>query len=70
MCCILRAGYFMENTLRRRHHPNLGTMAGPVDRRRALAMMASKHIGAAAAEALLNLDFKGKQRQELQGQRD
>jgi len=67
----LRAGYFMENTL-----PqvgiirNLGRMAGPVDLDVALAMIATKDIGAAAAEALLKLEFKGKQTQELQGQRN
>jgi len=33
-------------------------------------MIATKDVGAVAAEALLKLDFKGKQTQELQGQRD
>lgn len=67
----LRAGYFMENTLPQAEIiRNLGTMAGPVDPDVAVAMIASKDIGAAAAEALLKLDFKGKQTQELQGQRN
>jgi uncharacterized protein YbjT (DUF2867 family) len=67
----LRAGYFMENTLAQVGIiRSLGTMAGPVDAELKLAMIASKDIGAAAAEALLKLDFKGKQTQELQGQRD
>lgn len=67
----LRAGYFMENTLAQAGIiRNLGTMAGPVDADVALPMIASKDIGAAAAEALVKLDFKGKQMQELQGQRD
>ncbi len=67
----LRAGYFMENTL-----PQVGiirsfgSMSGPVEAEVRLPMIATKDIGAAAAEALLKLDFKGKQTQELQGQRD
>jgi len=67
----LRAGYFMENTL-----PQVGiirsfgTMSGPVEAEVPLPMIATRDIGAAAAEALLKLDFKGKQTQELQGQRD
>ncbi len=67
----LRAGYFMENLL-----PQVGVINGfgiigaplPGDLR--LAMIATKDIGAAAAEALLKLDFSGKQTRELQGQRD
>lgn len=67
----LRAGYFMENTLAQVDIiRSLGTMAGPVDADIPLWMIASKDIGVAAAEALLKLDFKGKQTQELQGQRD
>ena len=67
----LRAGYFMENILPQAGIiRNLGRMAGPVDADVTLAMIATKDIGAAAAEALLKLDFKGKQTQELQGQRD
>jgi len=67
----LRAGYFMENTLSQAGIiRNLGTMAGPVDAGIALSMIATKDIGTAAADALLKLDFKGKQTQELQGQRD
>jgi len=67
----LRAGYFMENTL-----PQIGViqsfamMAGPVDAAVPLPMIATKDIGAAAAEALLKLDFHGRHTQELQGQRD
>ena len=67
----LRAGYFMENTV-----PQVGiirsfgSMSGPVEAEVRLPMIATKDIGAAAAEALLKLDFKGKQTQELQGQRD
>ncbi len=67
----LRAGYFMENTL-----PQIGViqsfgmMAGPVDAGVPLPMIATKDIGAAAAEALLKLEFQGKHTHELQGQRD
>jgi len=67
----LRAGYFMENTLPQAGViRNLQKMAGPVAADVKLPMIASKDIGAAAAEALLKLDFKGKQTHELQGQRD
>jgi uncharacterized protein YbjT (DUF2867 family) len=66
-----RAGYFMENVL-----PQIGViqsfgmMAGPVDADVPLPLIATKDIGAAAADALLKLDFTGKSTQELQGQRD
>ena len=67
----LRAGYFMENTLVQAGIvKNLGTMAGPVDAELRLPMIATKDIREAAAEALLKLEFKGKQTHELQGQRD
>jgi uncharacterized protein YbjT (DUF2867 family) len=67
----LRAGYFMENLL-----PQVGViksfgdMAGPVRADLALPMIATRDIGAAAAEVLLKLDFKGKRPRELQGARD
>ncbi len=67
----LRAGYFMENLL-----PQLGVIKGfgiigaPLPGDLKLAMIATRDIGAAAAEALLKLDFSGKQTRELQGQRD
>jgi|ERR1700676_432954 len=67
----LRAGYFMENTL-----PqvgiirNFGMMAGPVRADLALPTIATRDIGAAAAEVLLKLDFTGQQAHELLGQRD
>jgi uncharacterized protein YbjT (DUF2867 family) len=67
----LRAGYFMENTLPQVGAiQSFGMMAGPVDAEIPLSMIATKDIGAAAAEALLKLDFNGKQTQELQGQRN
>jgi uncharacterized protein YbjT (DUF2867 family) len=67
----LRAGYFMENLL-----PQVGVIqsfvviAGPVRPDLPLPMIATRDIGAVAAEALLNLDFTGKHSRELQGPRD
>lgn len=67
----LRAGYFMENTL-----PQVGAIrmmgsaAGPVRPDLKLQMIATRDIGAAAADALTELAFRGKQTQELHGQRD
>ncbi|MGD1155413.1 MAG: NmrA family NAD(P)-binding protein [Terriglobia bacterium] len=67
----LRAGYFMENLL-----PqvgiirNFGVMGGPLRGDLKVAMIATRDIGAAAAGALLKLEFSGKQARELLGQRD
>jgi len=67
----LRAGYFMENLL-----PQVGiiqgfgTTGGPLRSDLKVAMIATRDIGAAAGEALLKLDFTGKQARELLGQRD
>jgi uncharacterized protein YbjT (DUF2867 family) len=67
----LRAGYFMENLL-----PQVGViesfgmLAGPVRPDLQLPMIATRDIGAVAAEALLKLDFNGKHPRELQGPRD
>jgi uncharacterized protein YbjT (DUF2867 family) len=67
----LRAGYFMENTLPQVGIiKNFGMMAGPVRADLALPTIATRDIGAAAAEALLKLDFAGQQTHELLGQRD
>jgi hypothetical protein len=67
----LRAAYFMENTLAQVSViQGFGMMAGPVRGDLLLPMIATKDIGAAAAEALVRLDFKGQQTQELLGQRD
>jgi uncharacterized protein YbjT (DUF2867 family) len=67
----LRAGYFMENTLAQDGIiKGFGMMAGPMRGDLPLAMIASHDIGAAAAEALLKLDFTGQQTRELLGQRD
>jgi uncharacterized protein YbjT (DUF2867 family) len=45
-------------------------MAGPVRADLPLPMIATRDIGAVAAEALLRLDFPGQQTQELLGPRD
>jgi uncharacterized protein YbjT (DUF2867 family) len=68
---FLRAGYFMENTLPQAAViRSLGSMAGPLRRDLKLPMIATRDIGAAAAEALLRREFRGKQTSELLGQRD
>jgi uncharacterized protein YbjT (DUF2867 family) len=68
---FLRAGYFMENLLPQIGViQNFGLMGGPVRGDLKLSMIATKDIGAAAAESLLKLDFDGKQARELLGQRD
>jgi uncharacterized protein YbjT (DUF2867 family) len=67
----LRAGYFMENLLAQIWVINaLGFMAGPVRADVLLPMIATRDVGAVAAEALLKLNFEGKKTRELQGPRD
>jgi uncharacterized protein YbjT (DUF2867 family) len=67
----LRAGYFMENLLPQVSViQSFGMMAGPVKADVPLPMIATRDIGAVAAEALLKLDFQGKHARELQGPRD
>jgi uncharacterized protein YbjT (DUF2867 family) len=67
----LRAGYFMENLLPQVGIiQNFGVMGGPLRADLKLTMIATQDIGSAAADALLKLDFSGKQTRELQGQRD
>lgn len=67
----LRAGYFMENTLPQVSViKSFGMMAGPVRADLPLPMIATRDIGAVAAEALLKLDFEGKRSRELLGARD
>src|SRR5580700_4360583 len=68
---FLRAGYFMENILPQAGViKSIGNMAGPVKADLLLPMIATRDIGAFAAEALLELDFAGKGVHELQGARD
>jgi uncharacterized protein YbjT (DUF2867 family) len=67
----LRPGYFMENTMAQAGIIHaMGMAGGPVRGDLKLPMIATRDIGAAAAHALLRLDFKGHQTQELLGQRD
>lgn len=67
----LRAGYFMENLLPQvKVIQNFGMLGGPVRADLHLPMIATRDIGAAAAELLLKADFAGKQTHELLGQRD
>jgi len=67
----LRPGYFMENTLPQVSLiRKLGTGLGPIRPELKLPMIATRDIGSAVGEALLQLNFKGKQTRELLGQRD
>lgn len=68
---FLRAGYFMENTLPQATAiAKMGFAVGPFRPDLKLAVIATRDIGAAAADALLRPAFRGKQIQELHGQRD
>jgi uncharacterized protein YbjT (DUF2867 family) len=68
---FLRASYFMENIL-----PQVGVIqsfgmvAGPLRPDLSVPMIATRDIGAVAADILLKLDFVGKQARELLGARD
>jgi uncharacterized protein YbjT (DUF2867 family) len=67
----LRAGYFMENTLAQIGViQKMGMSVGPLRPDLKLPMIATQDIGEAAANALLTLNFRGKQECELLGQRD
>jgi uncharacterized protein YbjT (DUF2867 family) len=67
----LRAGYFMENTLMQAGLiQKLGMAIGPLLPELKLPMIASRDIGAAAAAAMMKLDFNSHQTRELLGQRD
>jgi uncharacterized protein YbjT (DUF2867 family) len=67
----LRAGYFMENTLAQIGIIQaMGMIAGPLRPDLKIPMIATRDIGAAAAEALLRLDFRQQQTRELLGERD
>jgi uncharacterized protein YbjT (DUF2867 family) len=66
----LRAGYFMENTLPQVNAiRQMGAIATPLRADLRLFMIATRDIGAAAAQALLH-PSSGKQTRELLGQRD
>lgn len=67
----LRAGYFMGNTLPQISViQHMGVTAGPLRPDLRVPMIATRDIGAYAADALLRLDFKDFEAQELLGQRD
>ena len=67
----LRAAYFMENTLPQVNAVRqMGAVASPLRADLKLSMIATRDIGAAAAEALLRPSMRGKQTRELLGQRD
>jgi uncharacterized protein YbjT (DUF2867 family) len=68
---LLRAGYFMENTLGQAAAIHaMGYAVGPLRGDLKLPLIATKDIGSAVAERLLALDFKGRQAPELLGHRD
>jgi len=68
---FLRAGYFMENLLSQAGViQSMGIVAGPLRPDLPLPMIATRDIGAAAADTLLELDFVGKRTRELLGARD
>lgn len=68
---FLRAAYFMENTLAQAAIIRMmGSSAGPLRPDLKIPMIASRDIGTAAADALLQLSFRGKQTKELLGHRD
>jgi uncharacterized protein YbjT (DUF2867 family) len=67
----LRPGYFMENTLAQVAAIRTTGMAiSPVRPDLKLPFIATQDIGAAAADALTELTFRGKSTQELHGQRN
>jgi uncharacterized protein YbjT (DUF2867 family) len=67
----LRAGYFMENLLPQTEViQNFGIVGGPLRPDLPLPLIATRDIGAAAADLLLKPDFTGKEARELLGQRD
>jgi uncharacterized protein YbjT (DUF2867 family) len=67
----LRAGYFMENTLPQANAiRQMGSAVGPLRSDLKVPMIASRDIGAAAADVLLHPTIHGKQTRELHGQRD
>ncbi len=67
----LRAAYLMENLLLQVGViRSLGVVAGPLRADLRLPMIATRDIGAVAAEALLQGDLQGKRTRELQGARE
>lgn len=67
----LRPGYFMENTLAQVGIiQTMNVTAGPLRPDLKMPMIATRDIGAAAAQALVARNFNGKQTKELLGERD
>jgi len=67
----LRAWYFFENHLTGiQMIQMMGLFGGALKGDLKIPMIATRDIGAYAAERLLKLDFNGKRTQELQGERD
>jgi uncharacterized protein YbjT (DUF2867 family) len=67
----LRPAYFMENHLSAvQMIQMMGIFGGALKPDLKIPMIATRDIGAYAAERLLKLDFSGKQTQELLGERD
>jgi uncharacterized protein YbjT (DUF2867 family) len=67
----LRAGYFMENTLPQVNAiRQMGAVGTPLRPDLKLPMIATRDIGAVAADNLLHPTVRGKQTRELLGQRD
>jgi len=67
----LRPAYFMENHLLSIEMIQMmGIFGGALKPDLKIPMIATRDIGACAAERLLNLDFSGKQTQELLGERE
>jgi uncharacterized protein YbjT (DUF2867 family) len=67
----LRAAYFMENTLAQIGIiQKMGFAAGPLRPDLKLPMIATRDIGAAAADAMLRLNFSSCEARELLGERD
>ncbi|HET7107960.1 MAG TPA: NmrA family NAD(P)-binding protein [Candidatus Acidoferrum sp.] len=67
----LRPAYFMENHLSAIEMIQMmGIFAGALRPELKMPMIATRDVGARAAERLLNLDFSGKQTEELLGERD
>jgi uncharacterized protein YbjT (DUF2867 family) len=68
---ILRPVYFMENNFAQiKPIQSMGTMGGVLKPELPLPQIASRDIGAFAADALLKLNLSGKSTRELLGQRD
>lgn len=66
----LRPAFFMENFYGFLDMIRNGFIAAPLRPDLSMPMIATRDIGEAAANLLLKLDFKGKTRRELLGQRD